>query len=141
MDGLSNAAGVCGIASIVVQMGASVVKLCRFWDSVNEAPNHIRAISQDLRFVSVILKDLAEDLQPCETNTTLEAILKQGEPLVLALCAILDQVQPCLASTKRAVRKWAALKSVLRSERIRAFQEQLAALKSTLQLALLIRAR
>jgi hypothetical protein len=44
MDGLSAAASAIAVVSLAVQIAESLRELCDFWDSIQEAPEDIKAI-------------------------------------------------------------------------------------------------
>jgi HPt (histidine-containing phosphotransfer) domain-containing protein len=58
MDGLSGAASVIGVVSLAIQLADSVKKLLNFWDSVQNAPDNVKAMAKGLRVLSVVLDNI-----------------------------------------------------------------------------------
>ena len=136
MEGLSAAASGIAVASIAIQLAESFEKLCDFWKSVQNAPENIRAISIDLELLSSVLTQLAHETQHIEPDATLVAVLKGCDIRLKTLTTILHHMEPNFASRKTRVRKWTALKAVMKQGELMKFQEALDSLKGTLLLAL-----
>ena len=128
------AASATAIASISIQLADSVKKLIDFWNSVRDAPDDIKDILLDLRLLSTVLNDIECEAQANRHDATLKDVLGSCVSYVNRLHAMLNEISPDFASTKRCVRTWAAVKSVLRKDRLARFQNNLAYLKSTLLL-------
>lgn len=58
MDGLYGAASVIGVVSLAIQLADSVKKLLNFWDSVQNAPDNVKAMAKGLRVLSVVLDNI-----------------------------------------------------------------------------------
>jgi hypothetical protein len=58
MDGLSAAASAIAVVSLGVQIAESLRELCDFWDSIQEAPEDIKAILKDLRILELVISDI-----------------------------------------------------------------------------------
>lgn len=58
MEAISAAASGIAVASIAIQLADSMKKLVDFWESVQDAPNNIRSVLDDLRLLSRVLKDI-----------------------------------------------------------------------------------
>ena len=134
MEGLSAAASGIAVVSVAVQLAESFKKLCDFWKSIEEAPENIRAISVDLELLSSVLIQIAHETQHVEPDATLIAALNVCCVKVKMLTKILNEIEPGFASTKIRVRKWTALKAVLKQGELMKFQEALDRLKGTLLL-------
>lgn len=134
MEGLSTAASAIAVVSIVVQLAENVTKLCDFWNSIREAPEDIRAISTDLELLSSVLTQIAVETQHVEPDTTLVAALHGCSVKVKILATLLHEIEPGFASTSSHVRKWTALKAVLKHAQLIKFREALERLKRTLLL-------
>ena len=134
MDGLSAAASGIAVVGIAIQLADSVKKLCDFWDSVKEAPDDIRMILTDLRLLSNVLAEIAYEEQHAEPDITLPLALNRCWSYVNILTALLDKMEPGFASRSCCVRKWTAVKAVMKSRDLAKFQEALERMKCTLLL-------
>ena len=137
MDGLSVAASGIAVASVALQLAGSVKQIYEFWNSVKEAPDEIRAITQDLRVLSSVLARIANEAQHHEPEATLEAALNGCLANVKILTSLLKGIEPGFASTRSRTRKWSALKAVLKRGQLVKFREALEWAKSTLMLVVL----
>jgi hypothetical protein len=63
---LGAVAGGIGIASFVIQIGDSLVKLKRFKDSIRDAPEELRCLIQNLEDLSKILESIGTRAQQCQ---------------------------------------------------------------------------
>ncbi len=133
MDG---AASVIAVFSIAIQLADSVKKLSEFWKSVDEAPQDVNNIIIDLDLLTQVLSEIVLEARQTEPDATLASALPNCEANTTALITVLNELQPGSASTKRAVRKWTAIKSILKWERIKRFWTILDRMKSTLLLVL-----
>ena len=134
MDGFSAAASGIAVASIGIQLAENVKKLYDFWISIKDAPEDIREISMDLQLLSTVLAQIACEAQHIEPDATFIAALDGCWLKVKILNTLLNEIEPGFASTSSRIRKWSAFKAVLKSEKLRKFQEALERLKGTLLL-------
>ena len=131
MDG---AASVFAAVSIAIQLAESVKKLGDFWKSVKEAPQDVQNIITDLDLLTDALCEIALEAQRIEPDATLESALRNCQFNTSLLIDILNELQPGFASSRRAVRKWTAFRSILKWDKIKKFQATVDRLKSTLML-------
>ena len=76
--------GAVTFAAVVVQVGNSITTLRDFWDQINNAPEDLRKLLQELELFSLILTDIEEDLSQ---NTVLTHLNNSKYMLqCLALC-------------------------------------------------------
>lgn len=134
MEGAASVIGVVGVATITIQLAESIKKLSDFWSSVKEAPSDVQAIIDDLDLLCSVFKSIGSDIDLIEDDLLLERVLCNCVVTIKPLGAILQDIQRGFASTKRSVRKWTAIKSVLKWDKIKKFQEILDRLKGTLML-------
>lgn len=132
MEALSGAASIIAVTSLAIQLVDSIDKLCHFWTSIKEAPDDVLFIITDLRLLSSIFTEISFEAQHSEPNDTLEAVLKTCTIRVKALSDILSDIEPGFSSARFSVRKWTAVKTVLKQKTINKFQESLRSLKITL---------
>lgn len=136
MEGLAAAASVVGVASLALQLADSVKKLHDFWDSVKKAPEDVRSITSDLQLLSSVLSNIASEAQHVTPDHTLEAVMERCVMKVKTLNTILNELEPGFTSSRTFKRKCTALRSVLKSEKVKKFQASLQDLKTTLILVL-----
>ena len=135
MDGFSVAASGMAIVSLAFQLGESIKHLHDFWDSIQEAPDDIHAIQEDLGLLSSVLAEMADEVQDSGPDRTLTRALKTCCDKVNKLARITSEMEPGFASRSLRIRKWTAFKAAFKSEKIDKFQKVLEGLKSTLILA------
>ncbi|KAI9670532.1 MAG: hypothetical protein M1831_005752 [Alyxoria varia] len=133
MDG---AASAFAAVSLAIQLADSVKKLSDFWKSVQEAPPDVQCIITDLDLLSTVLCEIASEARHSKPDVTLQNGLCNCQVNVKALCSMLCEFRPGLASSKRSVKRWTAIKTVMKWEQVKKFQRALDSLKSTLMLVL-----
>lgn len=79
------AASGIAVASITIQLADSIKKLIEFWDSVQNAPNNIRTVLQDLELLTSVLEDIhrAEVEHGADPNIT--RLLQNCESRILVI--------------------------------------------------------
>ena len=130
MEALSTAASVL----TVLQLVRSVQELYEFWVSVEDAPDEVQSIVIDLKLLANALTEIACEAQHAEVSVTLVEAIENCAAKVETLIGIVDELKPDFASASITVRRWAAVKSVVRGARIKKFMGTLESLKSTLML-------
>ena len=136
MDGLSSAAGVISVASLAIQLGGGLKKLCDFWGAMEDAPEDLQFMVADMRLFSKVLADIALESQHLEFDDTVAAVLTTCTTKVEHLLATLDKIEPGSHSKSSRIRVWTAFKATLKAEKIEKFQETLESIQKTLLLAL-----
>ena len=131
---LSATASGVAVASVAFQLATSVKKLCDFWNSIQEAPKDVSAMSADLGLLSTALTQIAHELQHVEPDATTIAALNGCSLKVNTLTALLNETEPGFASKNSHIRTWTALKAVLKHGKLMKFQVALERLKGTLLL-------
>ena len=135
MDGLSAAASAMAVVSLAFQLADTAKRLCDFWSSIKDAPEDIRTIIADLELLTSVLAEMAFEAQHTGPDTTLAAVLQSCTGKLKSLTALTNNLEPGFSSRSTRVRKWTAIRFVLKSEKLTKFQEVLESLKSTLVLA------
>ena len=135
MESLSAAASGIAVVSVAIQLADSVKKLHVFWCSVKEAPDDVRDIANDLVLLSAVLTQIAHEAQHSDPDITMVYALGGCQDKVRRLLAILNDIEPGFASKSLRIRKWTALRAVLKQGQLDKFQKALDRLKSTLVLA------
>ena len=101
MDGLSGAASGIAVASIAIQLADSIKKLYEFWESVQDAPNDIRAVVKELRLLSAVLEGIQSNERRYGPDPTTTSVLESCADKVTALLGLVDDLEPGFASTSR----------------------------------------
>ena len=133
-EGLATAASGIAVLTVAVQLAQSIKKLSDFWTSIKEAPEDIQAIVTDLDLLSNVLIRIAHEAQHVEPDASLAATLNVCLVKVRKLTALLNEIEPAFDSSDLRVRKWTALKAVLKQGQLVKFQVALDRLKGTLLL-------
>lgn len=134
MDGLSAATSVITVSSIAVQLSESIKKIFEFWISIKNAPDDIHAITTDLQILSSVLSRIGFESQRLRPDPSMIAALDCCFGKIQKLSNIVDDLESGFKSTSSSVRKWSALKTVFKSDRLKNFQDSLERTKSTLML-------
>ena len=138
MPGLEVTASAFAVVSLAIQMGESVRKVYRFWNSIQNAPVEVSRIRDDLRILETILVSVAEAHQ----YASLQAISSQsaaGRGLdvcslkVQHLCDVVERLQAGFAAGRHQ-RCWAMLKSAWCKRAIAETLDDLESAKATLLL-------
>lgn len=134
MDGLSAAANIITVTSIAVQLTESIKKILEFWISIRNAPDDIHAITTDLQILSSVLSRIAFEAQRLRPDPSMIAALNSCSGKIKKLRNIVDELDSGFRSTNTSIRRWSALKTVFKSERLKTFQDSLERTKTTLML-------
>ena len=134
MDPISAGASVIAFVSLAIQLAESTTKLYHFWGSIKDAPNSIKALTDDLRLVSTVLEEIQSDAKHCNPDETCLKALQNAQALVARLNALAEDLAPGFASPKLHLRTFTALKALGRNEKIQKFRASLSDMKSTLTL-------
>ncbi|PQE07814.1 ankyrin repeat-containing protein [Rutstroemia sp. NJR-2017a WRK4] len=136
MDPFSAAASAIGVISLAIQLADSINKLHEFWSSVRDAPQEVREITNDLKCLTSLLKEVANGgnhgpnvqwgLECCETK-------------LKSLFNIVQQLDPNFYSSNRRARIWNSVKVTLKKNKLKEFRDSLEGTKTTLILALMPR--
>ena len=88
-----------------------------------------------LELLTSVLAEMAFETQHTGPDTTLAAVLQSCTGKLKSLTALTNNLEPGFCSRSSRVRKWTAVKLVMKREKLTRFQEVLESLKSTLMLA------
>lgn len=135
MDGLSSAASAIAVVSLAGQLATGLVNIHSFWASIVDAPSDIRAISQDLKLFQNILQQIQENDQRYGVDVSTAEVLNHCFNQVQDLAEITGKLEQGFQARSSPKRTWSSLKAVLKQGKIKKFQDQLNAAKSTLCLA------
>ncbi|KAL8919734.1 MAG: hypothetical protein Q9208_006600 [Pyrenodesmia sp. 3 TL-2023] len=141
MDGLSIAASGLAVVSVTIQLADGIKKLHDYWNSITEAPEDIKDNLLELKVLSSLLTQIAHDKQRHKPDPTFADILSGCCAKVNRLATLLGEIEPGFASKSSRIRRWTAVKAVLKQEKLKKFQDGLERLKNTLSLALQLQNR
>ncbi|KAL1636927.1 hypothetical protein SLS56_001024 [Neofusicoccum ribis] len=147
MDGLSAAASVAGIASLAVQLAESITSLyvvtpesrlddCKFLSAIKHASDDIEDIIDDLEVLTCVIAEI----QRCEElfgpqHATAKAIMRCRRQMQ-ALESMVKTLNEELERDSKWRRNHAALKAVMKGDKVKAMREKIGEAKDTLSLAL-----
>jgi hypothetical protein len=70
MESLGAAASVLAVVSLADQVAERIKQLYEFWSAVNEAPEKIHAIANDLKFLSSVIVQISNNYQNVAQDKT-----------------------------------------------------------------------
>ncbi|EPE30559.1 Ankyrin repeat-containing protein [Glarea lozoyensis ATCC 20868] len=136
MEVLSGVSSVIAIVSLTVQTANGVKKLSDFWSSIQNAPQSVSDIIEDLAIVSNALEDIgheADSARPHSRSLDMSlSCLRSCSEKVQRLQKLLEELQSGLSATKRRKRAWSSFKVVWSENKIANFQNAVRELKTTL---------
>jgi len=92
METLGAAASAFAVVSIADQVAERIKQLYEFWSAVNEAPEKIRAIANDLNLLSSVIVRISNNYQNVAQDKTsgFDSLMVD----VLKACKLLYSMQP-----------------------------------------------
>lgn len=138
------------VVSVALQLSEVCVKLYLFWESIEEAPQEIAAIKEDLRYLISVFRRIesageapglciAEGIRHCRTKVAVWNQLFFQIPGMLTaqvLAAIVERFDDDFQSGSRRRRLWTAFKAATHNKHVQKFRESLNETKATLTLAM-----
>lgn len=134
MDGLSGASAVFAVVSLAVQLAETIHKLVEFWKAVEDAPDNITRIFQELGLLSKILTQSHELAQCHSFSDIFDEALEDCSSKIFKLYSKVEDTRKNLNSGKLRKRKWAAWKIVLQKAEIDSLQRSISDAKLTILL-------
>lgn len=119
-------------ASITIQLADIIRKLYGFWESVEDAPNEVRTIVQDLKLLERVLNDIQHEEQLHGLDPLTDNILRNCTSKANHLLALVNQFASGDESKNWRSRKWVAVKVTFQSGRLDKFRRSLEEMKTTL---------
>ena len=118
----------CGFA---IQLADSARKLHDFWQSVVDAPSHLKSIVDDLKLLENILRQISDS---GNSSAVLQDALLSCQKRIDALIADVICLEPAFTSNNPRTRKWTSVKAAWGSKGLERSQAFLDSAKSTLVL-------
>lgn len=139
MDVLSGTSGVFAVVSLAIQLCESIKKLCDFFESIEDAPQYIKFISNDLSTILNVVEGIRQESEVTRPHTkalhtSLQALNHCCEQ-VNQLKSLIVKHEAGLIHSSRARRKWSAIKATWSAEKLQKASEALGNAKLTLLLA------
>lgn len=119
------------IGSLAAGITSSIVKLKSYWDQVQNAPDDIHDLIEELEVFSHLLADIADDQQQNSMSslvfdsTAISRCLQHCQRGADRLKALTDNLSMELDALTRTKRKWASAKVVLKKDQIDKCKEKL----------------
>ncbi len=124
-----------GAAASVITLVKTTAALLNFWTSIHDAPEQVTDIIEELQ----LLQEIINQIKDAQSSSSLLAssppavVVKSVEHCnskLLKLSTLLDGFDLSATSSRR--RKWAAVKVVLRKDKVERFRNALEAAKLSL---------
>jgi hypothetical protein len=139
MEVLSSTSSVFAVLSLTIQLGDSVKKLCEFFQSIEEAPQYIVSIFNDLSIISSIAESIRREAEtPGPHTRTLDTsirALSQCCDKAEQLKSLVSKYELVTYSSDRSKRVWPACKVAWKANAIRKSSDAFRDAKMTLMLA------
>ncbi|KAK5136343.1 hypothetical protein LTR08_003469 [Meristemomyces frigidus] len=128
--------GAAGLASLAIQLGESVVKLKRFYDSVRSAPRDLKCIVSEIETLFPLL--IRIECNPPQNMSPVDALfVAHGLKMCRDACNNIGETAITLENSIRRQRMTGAIKTVLKERQIRDSRVKLERAKSNLTILLL----
>jgi hypothetical protein len=135
MEALGAAASAFAVVSLARQLVDSTKRLHGFWSSIEEAPDFLLDVVEDLSFLLTVLTEIANHDQKYGHDPTTTTLLERCGRQIDQLLALTHQFEAGFSSSSRRRRKWTAFRMVFKDDTIKKFYTTLERTKSTLMLA------
>ena len=133
--GLDVAAGALGITGIALQLSSSIFKIKKFCAEVQNAPDELQTIVQEIENLSNILASFTKDEPELASSETLDDAFQASLGLCSKAVSRLSAVVSQLHGPTERIRIRNKVKIVLKRERIQSILEKLDRSKADLHLA------
>jgi hypothetical protein len=129
------------IGTLAAQITSSIIKLKSYWDQIQDAPEDMRDLIEELEDLNQLLIDIEEDqrqnpmsnliLDPSSSSRCLQHC-KQG---AARLKELTDSLSEDMKGSSKSKRKWASVKLVLKKDKIDRYRIKLQRVISLLNLS------
>ena len=119
------------IGSLAAGITSSIVKLNSYWDQIQNAPEDIHDLIEELEVLSHLLADIADDQEQNAMSslmfdsTAISRCLQHCQKGADRLKELTDKLSTELDSMTRTRKKWASAKVVLKKGQIDKYKEKL----------------
>ena len=129
------------IGTFAAQITSSIVKLKSCWDELQDIPEDVQDLIEDLEVLYHLLADIEEDLQrnPVSSllldNTSTSRCLFQCKRGADRLKELTDDLSANIDSRNKPRKKWASTKVMLKKEKLEKYKKKLERAVNLLSLA------
>ncbi|EPE31420.1 Ankyrin repeat-containing protein [Glarea lozoyensis ATCC 20868] len=119
------------IGSLTVHIATSISKLKSFWDNVQEAPEDITSLIEEISLLHELLADIEDDQRrnPISSlildGTASSRCLEHCKRAADRLGELVDEISMDIQSSSRTKRKWVAAKVVLKRDRLEKYRAKM----------------
>ncbi|KAJ4989675.1 hypothetical protein SVAN01_04892 [Stagonosporopsis vannaccii] len=135
MEGLSVAANGLAVISVAFQLTEACIKLYTFWEAIEDAPQEIAAIKEDLCYLISVFKRVESHDNPL--GSCLAEGVQHCRAKIADLTLIVEKFDRGFHSLSRRKRVRAAFKAAIHGKHVQRFRDSLNDTKSTLTLAMI----
>lgn len=135
MDGLSGAASVFSVVSLVIQLADGIKKLYEFCGSVKDAPEAVHRMVHELKMLHGILIQMQSDGDQYRPDVATTSVLEGCMAKVTDMMILMKKSEDRLHMSSRRVRKWRGVQVVLQKDKINELRLSLGETKTKLILA------
>ena len=125
------AASSISIATLVVQITNSIAKLKSYWDQLNEAPEDIRLLMEELEDIHLLLLEIEDDQRWNPFSSTIlerntkSRCLEHCRRAADSLKTLTDELEVDFNLSNKLKSKWASAKVVLKKDKIEKYRLRL----------------
>ncbi|KAF1929931.1 uncharacterized protein M421DRAFT_380930 [Didymella exigua CBS 183.55] len=134
MEGLSLVANGLAVVSVAFQLSEACIKLYVFWESIEDAPQEIAAVKEDLQYLISVFKGIENSEKPlghCIADGVQHCRIKIAD-----LMSIIEKFNEGFQSESRRRRLRTSFKAATHSKHLQRFRDSLNETKATLTLAM-----
>jgi hypothetical protein len=119
------------IGSLTVHIATSISKLKSFWDNIQEAPEDITSLIEEISDLHELLADIEDDQRrnPISSllldGTVSSRCLEHCKRAADRLSELVDKISMDIQSSSRVKRKWVAAKVVLKRDRLEKYRSKM----------------
>ncbi|TGO65640.1 hypothetical protein BELL_1002g00010 [Botrytis elliptica] len=136
MEVLAGVSSVLSVLGFAIQLADGIKKACALWESLQEAPHEVQMICKDLRAISNILDDIKiEENQFVHHSNSITEALGLCSEVLESLNHLSQKIVFPKTDTTLLIKRWRAMKGVIKIEKLQGLQSRLNSAKLTLVLA------
>ncbi|TGO11747.1 hypothetical protein BTUL_0103g00440 [Botrytis tulipae] len=136
MEVLAGVSSVLSVLGFAIQLADGIKKACALWESLQEAPHEVQMICKDLRAISNVLDDIQlEENQFMHHSDSIIEALELCSEVLESLNHLSQKIVFPNTDTTLLIKRWRAVKGVVKIEKLQGLQSRLNSAKLTLLLA------
>ncbi|KAF7877075.1 uncharacterized protein EAF02_008295 [Botrytis sinoallii] len=136
MEVLAGVSSVLSVLGFAIQLADGIKKACALWESLQEAPHEVQMICKDLRAISNVLDDIKlEENQFMHHSNSISEALGLCSEVLESLNHLSQKIVFPNTDTTLLIKRWRAMKGVIKIEKLQGLQSRLNSAKLTLVLA------